>query len=312
MSKIQDKKDWYCIKFDVPKNKNMTALEFSRKMNDFLEQINEFNHSIVGGIDDTYTVASYIEDFEAGSVKWWLLDKLNKIDDKAIDKFVASPIKTTIAGILKISKKEAIEYLSKDSGSESPHEREMKIINPIIKEIESKESQLGRNVLSPRINIDKNRLLKSLSTMARISKELDENVFFIDDYNNQAKQIAISKNFEYSENLAAKSLEEEEGKVVAENIVDKILILLTPTAKENCMWEFEDESKIKCAIEDEQFFNDYKDGKIALHGREIMKVKLKTVQKLLEGNKIKNEYFALKLEITDNPAPTFFDKLHDK
>ena len=78
------------------------------------------------------------------------------------------------------------------------------------------------------------------------------------------------------------------------------------------MWEFEDESKIKCTIEDEQFFNDYTAGKIALHGREIMKVQLKTIQRLLEGKKIKNEYFALKLEITDDPAPQFnFGKSHE-
>ena len=83
----QNRQNWYCIKFDVPKNKNITALEFSQKMNSFLEQINEFNHSIVNGIDDTYTVTSYIEDFESGSIKWWLVDKLNKVDDKAIDKF---------------------------------------------------------------------------------------------------------------------------------------------------------------------------------------------------------------------------------
>ena len=54
-------------------------------------------------------------------------------------------------------------------------------------------------------------------------------------------------------------------------------------------------------------------GKIALHGREIMKVKLKTVQKLLEGKKIKNEYFAIELEKTDDPAPQFnFGKSNDK
>jgi hypothetical protein len=80
---LQNKKDWYCIKFDVPKNKNITALEFSQKMNSFLEQINEFNHSIVNGIDDKYTVASYIEDFESGSIKWWLRDELiKKIPDR--------------------------------------------------------------------------------------------------------------------------------------------------------------------------------------------------------------------------------------
>ena len=65
-------------------------MEFSQKMNSFLEQINEFNHSIVNGIDDKYTVASYIEDFESGSkdfesgsIKWWLRDELiKKIPDR--------------------------------------------------------------------------------------------------------------------------------------------------------------------------------------------------------------------------------------
>ena len=131
----QNRENWYCIKFDVPKDKNITALEFSQKMNAFLEQIDEFNHSIITGIDDTYTVASYVEDFESGSVKWWLLDKLNKIDDRAIDKFVETPIKTTIAGILKKSKRKAIEYLGNDDFKKIPiEEKKMKIITPIIEE----------------------------------------------------------------------------------------------------------------------------------------------------------------------------------
>jgi hypothetical protein len=133
MSEVS-KQDWYCIKFNVPKDKPITALEFSKKMNSFLEQINEFNHSIVNGIDDTYTVASYIEDFESGSVKWWLRDKLNKCDDKAIDKFVDSPIKTTIAGILKYSKKKAIEFLSiEDYKSLSLIEKKHKLFSQLLK-----------------------------------------------------------------------------------------------------------------------------------------------------------------------------------
>lgn len=98
---------------------------------------------------------------------------------------------------------------------------------------------------------------------------------------------------------------EIEGKIVGENTFDKILVLITPTSKEGYMWEFEDENRFKCTIEDSQFFNDYAAGKIALHGREIMRVKLKTIQRLLEGRKIKNEYFALKLEVVEDPAPKF-------
>lgn len=105
-----DRTNWYCIKFDVPKQ-NMKASDFAKKMQSFLEQIENFNHSIVRGIDDTYTVASYVEDFETGSIKWWILDKLQKVDDNAIDKFVESPIKTTISGILKFAKQKAVKVL---------------------------------------------------------------------------------------------------------------------------------------------------------------------------------------------------------
>ena len=302
----QDKKDWYCIKFDVPKSRNITALEFSKKMNSFLEQINEFNHSIVNGIDDTYTVASYIEDFESGSVKWWLLDKLNKIDDKAIDKFVDSPIKTTIAGILKISKKKTIEYLSSNDYKHLPvDERKMKIINPIIEEIESKKDALNKNVLIPRdVRIDEDRLLKSLAKMSKISRELEENVSFINDYDNQDEQIIISKDLNYDDFITTSNVRsiEEEKILQNTNIIEDVYILLTPTSKEDCKWEFDDNgSKIKCIMKDIDFFNKYCDNQEKLGGNEKLKLRMK-IETFLENNTIKKEYKILKIveKIPDN------------
>lgn len=46
-------------------------------------------------------IESYVEDIEKGSIKWWLRDKLYKLDDNAIEKFVDKPFKTTLAGVLK-------------------------------------------------------------------------------------------------------------------------------------------------------------------------------------------------------------------
>lgn len=293
----EDKKNWYCIKFDVPKNKNITALEFSQKMNFFLEQVNEFNHSIVNGIDDTYTVASYVEDFESGSVKWWLVDKLNKVDDKAIDKFVNSPIKTTIAGILKVSKTKAIEFLSDDFKQFPFEERKLKIINPINEEIESKQEELNRNVLSPKIRIDETRLLKSLSNMSEISRELEGNVSFINDYNNQEKQITIAKDFNYSDVVNMGNIEEaeEEKLLQSTNTIEDIYTLLTPTSKEDYKWEFDDSgSKIKCTMEDKEFFNKYLNKQEKLGGNENLKIKMK-VETFLQGNKVKKEYTVLKV-----------------
>ncbi len=172
-----DKSNWYCIKFDTPKN--ITALEFSRKMNAFLEEIDSFNHSIVNGIDETYTVASYVEDFETGSVKWWLLDKLQKVDDKAIEKFTNNPVKTTIAGILKFAKIKAIEGLQNNLTKE---ERKIKIINPIIEEIEKRKSDLQINELSPPIKFNEDKMFSSLSRMSIISNSLDGKVSFIEKF----------------------------------------------------------------------------------------------------------------------------------
>jgi len=310
MDKIkQDKNNWYCIKFDVPKDKNITALEFSKKMNLFLEQINEFNHSIVNGIDDTYTVASYVEDFESGSIKWWILDKLNKVDDQAIDKFVDSPVKTTIAGILKVSKKKAIECLNDNNFKKIPfEERKMKIINPIIQEIESKKEELNRNALSPEIKVDEVRLLQSLSNMSRISKDLEEQVSFIDNYDNQEEQIIIPNDFDYereSHNIEVEQLEEEKV-LQGVNEIEDIYILLSPTSKKDCMWELEDNgSKIKCQIEDKEFFNKYSSNQVKLGGNEKLKIKMK-IETFLEGDKVKKEYTIIKIiEIMFNNITLF-------
>jgi hypothetical protein len=242
-------------------------------------------------------VASYVEDFESGSVKWWLVDKLNKVDDKAIDKFVNSPIKTTIAGILKISKTKAIELLSNDFKKIPFEERKMKIINPINEEIESKQEELNRNVLSPKIRIDETRLLKSLSHMSEISRELEGNVSFIDDYNNQEKQTIIAKDFNYSDVVNVGNIEEaeEEKLLQSTNTIEDIYTLLTPTSKEDYKWEFDDNgSKIKCTMEDKEFFNKYLNKQEKLGGNENLKIKMK-VETFLQGNKVKKEYTVLKV-----------------
>jgi hypothetical protein len=287
-----DKNNWYCIKFDTPKN--ITALEFSKKMNAFLEEIEAFNHSIVNGIDETYTVASYVEDFETGSVKWWLLDKLQKTDDKAIEKFVDSPVKTTIAGILKFAKTKAIEALQNDLTKE---ERKIKIINPIVEEIERKRLELERHGLSSPIKLNEDKMFSSLSNMSNISKSLDGKVSFIEKFEENKeneKVIAIPQNFEYkAENNTDNNKETIDYPAI---IVNEPFICLTPTSKENCLWEFEDgDNKIQCKMDDAQFFKEYVSGLKKLGGREKMQLQMK-IEKFELNRKIKKRYTIIKVE----------------
>ena len=100
----------------------------------------------------------------------------------------------------------------------------------------------------------------------------------------------------------------------SETITEKILILITPTVKDGCMWELEGETIIKCFMQDKVFFEKYKSGSIALRGREMMLVKLKTIQKLVRQNhkeKVKNEYYIMEIAITQNPELSLFEQAVD-
>ena len=205
-------------------------------MNSFLQEIDNFNHSIVNGIDETYTVASYVEDFETGSIRWWLTDKLSNIDDKAIDKFVDKPIKTTIAGILKLSKRKAIEVLSNDN--QEPQKMSEDIIEGVYKVIEDKKNSLEKDIFGDTtIDIKEKELLNSVQQMSAISKELDENIVFVDDYHNQEEEIKVNSSFA--------DYEPQEEEIIEANITIRHLVVnkleLVSNSRE---WFFEMNNKI--------------------------------------------------------------------
>ena len=258
-------------------------------MNDFLELINEFNHSIVNGIDDTYTVASYIEDFASGSIKWWLVDKLNKVSDSAIDKFVDSPVKTTIASILKISKKKTIEYLSSNQYQNvTPHERKQHIIEPILKEIESKKEELNKDVLVPRvIDIDETRLLKSLSKMSEISKDLQENISFISDYEG-SEQFVISPNIQYDDFVDYLHNEGEDVVSVSEH--EQLFSIVSVVFKQGNKWRlFDGNKEINASIKDSHFLDDVENGNITFAEGDRLQCVVKLTQ-LETPRGLKNNY----------------------
>ena len=270
MKNYQDTK--YCIKFDIPKN--ISVIAFITKMNAFLNEIQNFNRSIVDGIDETYMVESYIEDIEKGSIKWWLRDILYRLDDKAIDKFVDKPIKTAVASILKLTKIKAIESLGK--GDSHAITQNVKNIIKNSKELENNKEKL---LLEDKLNQDK--MLTSLSKMSKISKELNGGVFIggeSEDY------LQIKENFTYIEN-------NNNEEILEENTIIDIYDLLTPTNKENCKWELGDgENKIKCHMNDISFFENYKKNTIRLGGHEKLKLRIKKVT-IKKNCNFKKEYF---------------------
>jgi hypothetical protein len=126
--------------------------------------------------------------------------------------------------------------------------------------------------------------------MSEIAKELDKNITFIDDYNNQKVEIVIPDDFHHIETTA------NTDKVLCnENIIEDIYILLTPTSKEDCKWELDDNgSKIKCVMQDKDFFHRYCNNEEKLGGNEQLKIKMQIKTFSIDG-KIKKEHTILKI-----------------
>ncbi len=259
------KNGWYCIKFNTVQESQSTASDFSKQMNLFLKEIENFNQAIFSDTTEGYNVESYIESLEAGSFKLWLGDKLSKIEDKHIDNFVSQPLQVIISAILKKSRDVAIEALSDEQGnsyivkdpsyikeyqskiekdiiykiSTSINETISEVISEVIDDIEirklsKEEMNFLKNIMS---NANYEKIIEALIKMSRIAKKTNCKISYINDYGSD-KESVINGNFY---DLYKRAIP---NKTMPSNITIKDLVIHSPELKENArIWVFEMDGK---------------------------------------------------------------------
>lgn len=296
----------YSIKFDIPKNKKITPSEFVKSMEIALNSLEEFNHAIVSGIgDDSIQVVSYIEELEGGSIIYKLRDKifqakkgLEKVSDEEIEEFSKQPRQKSLAYVLKKSKALAIAAMNKVAPDEDFEERKMRIINPIIKEIEdhNKKFQDGQMELET-VKLNQDKLLLSVSNMSDASKALDGAISFSED-GDMKEQLPVAQDFHFSPR--AKQELWHEDTILSENESEDFLILLTPNYKEDCKWVFEDgEEQIHCDIKDPKFWDEILTRTRSTKARDVYKVRRKVIKSLVNGRQKKQHEILEVLEVTE-------------
>ena len=98
-------------------------------------------------------------------------------------------------------------------------------------------------------------------------------------------------------NIKEQEQETEKEEQMSSSEIEDILILLTPTSKDDCMWEFEEgESKKKYNMLDKEFFAKYKAKEIKLAGREKMRLKIRIDNYNKGKGSMRKEYSILKVE----------------
>lgn len=141
--------------------------------------------------------------------------------------------------------------------------------------------------------LDKKRLLNAVKHFAKGVKKTGNNVCWQKSQND--KKIQLDSTFVNEENEDLQSMNIEEMVKQNENIVTDIYILLTPTAKDDCIWEFDDCGNNKYyAMKDMNFFMKYKTNQIKLGGNEKMKLKIRT-ENLYVNGVMKKEYTILEM-----------------
>jgi predicted metalloprotease len=98
-------------------------------------------------------------------------------------------------------------------------------------------------------------------------------------------------------NIKEQEQETEKEEQMSSSEIEDILILLTPTSKDDCMWEFEEGgSKKKYNMLDKEFFAKYKAKEIKLAGREKMRLKIRIDNYNKGKGSMRKEYSILKVE----------------
>jgi len=296
MDKETEKNLSYSIIFDVPES-GVEVNTFAEGMRDCLLALEEINNAIVGGIDTSIQVVSYIERLSAGSVQFDLKDDIKAKDgkaDKAIEATFAgiTSVYGDPTGMILITLKAAKDAIFKINDKRTNNKQKKEEIKSEITTI-LQSSNLNNDLKG--YYLDDKRLNKAISHFAKGVKKTGDNVFY--KSTNESEKLRINSSLADSiEGQDKKDEEAEEEKILQRtNTIEDIYTLLTPTSKEDCKWEFDDNgSKMKCAMEDTEFFNKYLNKQETLGGNENLKIKMK-VETFLQGNKVKKEYTILKV-----------------
>lgn len=89
----------YSIIFDIPKDP-ISVDEFAKGMQETLSSLEEINNAIACGINTSIKVVSYIENIEAGSIKFKLKDAAKLGKDKEAIEILSTSLITVAIGDL--------------------------------------------------------------------------------------------------------------------------------------------------------------------------------------------------------------------
>lgn len=224
----------YCIKFEYEKEKE--AKDFFYKVSDFLLCLDKLNNTLLSPFGVEIDLQTEIEYLEFGSLKSWLKDTIEKIDDEHIKRYCKNP-KEAFADLLIQTKHLALKFLG--------DKKEDEFLANYKKEIQS--TPLG----SYGYQIKERQLLEALSNLSKSSVTLISPPIILFE----GREYVIREFYEH------KTLE---NTTLQTSTTKGIFTIKKPDLAGNSQWEIISDKVIKVKVEDREFLAKLKNREILI------------------------------------------------
>lgn len=282
----------FCIEIDYAKNSPNPSRVF-RAMSDLIEALQSVDSTLIEPLEIRLEPILLLEDIEAGSIRAWLTQKIEGVDDDALK---SGDYKRVVGSYLVKGKRAFIDFLNKKTVITSAAD-----IEPLERELFSLGEEAYVSRLLPTYHpVSRQRLLNDINKINNALAPLTETdrVSFVTNDGEETP-------FNLSLSIAPETIDEL---LTREAITSRLVMILKvkrPDFLGDSKWEFRyDKKPVIAKIADEKWLADYRAGKETLKPGDALKAEVETTVKYgFEGDVIDTQHTILTVIEIIRPEP---------
>ena len=246
----------FTIKFEKGSGSPRRVFDAASLLIDGFEELDE---AVAGIVDSKIKTLMVLEDVEAGSIKVWLKNVLNRIDDGAIKDL---EWKKAVGSALVRAKYLVLKFLDEEEGSAG------KAIDMLREEIRTIASETDVRHLPDYAPIHEGRLVASMERIQDAKRTLGPHDSLTIESDETTYEVDLSKTWEPGEVVPVPV----ENLTQTANEGEIILAIRKPDLLGSSMWQFSHgKASISAPIRDEKWLADFHDRKIPLYSGDALR-----------------------------------------
>jgi hypothetical protein len=282
----------FCIEIDYAKNSPNPSRVF-RAMSDLIEALQSVDSTLAESLAIRLEPVLLLEDIEAGSIKAWLAQKIENVDDDALK---SGDYKKVIGSYLVKGKYAVVDFLNKKTEIKSGTD-----IEPLEKELLSLAERTDIKQLLPIYQpVSRQKLLNDVNKISSALEPLTDSdkVSFIDADGRKT-------GFNLTLSIAPETIDELLTREAITYRADMILKVKRPDFLGDSKWEFRyDRKPFIAKVADQEWLFRYRNSEIPLNPGDALKAHVETTVRYgHEGDVVSIQHTILRIIEIIKPQP---------